>query len=321
MNETDGDLEMRGVEMRGVVVPILTPLTPDETVDVASLRRLTNYVIDNGIHGIWAAGTTGEFAALDEPARRLVIETVVDEAAGRVPVIGNISAAATRAAIAAAEALRDCPLTGIAATPPYYYSNTQDELIDHFRAIADRCAQPLWVYNIPSTVKVTVEPETIATLAADGTVAGVKDSSGGGETFAQLVMLCRKRRLALHRFVGSIWRATMTGTGAHGIIPGIANLVPRSLSAAWEAGQRGDREAAERCHDQVLDATRVTRIRAGGSGGSGFSGLKCALKLMGIIEHDTVSAPFQGLDPAEKEQIPALLEGIGLPAEPAHGRP
>ena len=81
MNETDGDREVRGVEVRGVVVPILTPLTPDEAVDVASLRRLTNYVIDNGIHGIWAAGTTGEFAALDEAARRLVIETVVDEAA------------------------------------------------------------------------------------------------------------------------------------------------------------------------------------------------------------------------------------------------
>ena len=179
MNETDGDWDMRGV-----VVPILTPLRPDGEVDVASLRRLTNYVIGGGVHGIWAAGTTGEFAALDEPARRLVIETVVEEAAGRVPVIGNVSAPATRATIAAAEALRDCPVTGVAATPPYYYSNTQDELLDHFRAIADRSAQPLWVYNIPSTVKVTVEPDTIAALAADGTVAGVKDSSGGGESFA-----------------------------------------------------------------------------------------------------------------------------------------
>ena len=222
--------------------------------------------------------------------------------------------------MAAAEALRDCPVTGIAATPPYYYSNTQDELIDHFRAIADRCAQPLWVYNIPSTVKVTVEPDTIAALAADGTVAGVKDSSGGGETFAQLVMLCRKRGLALRRFVGSIWRATMTGFGAHGIIPGIANLAPRSLSAAWEAGQRDDQETAGRCLDQVLAATRVTRIQAGGSAGSGFSGLKCALKVMGIIEHDTVSAPFRGLDEAEKEKIPALLEETGLAAELVHGR-
>ena len=211
----------QGQGTRGVVVPILTPLAPDESVDVASLRRLTNYVIDNGIHGIWAAGTTGEFAALDEAARR-----PGDRDGGRRggrPRAGDRQRLRPRHPshhCRRREALRDCPVTGIAATPPYYYSNTQDELIDHFRAIADRCAQPLWVYNIPSTVKVTIEPDTIAALAADGTVVGVKDSSGGGETFAQLVMLCRKRGLALRRFVGSIWRATMTGFGAHGIIPG-----------------------------------------------------------------------------------------------------
>ncbi len=306
MNEADGDLDVRGV-----VVPILTPLTPDEEVDVASLRRLTSYLIDNGVHGIWAAGTTGEFAALDESARRLVIETVVDDAAGRVPVVGNVSAPATRATIAAAEALRDCPATGVAATPPYYYSNTQDELIDHFRAIADRSAQPLWVYNIPSTVKVTVEPDTIAALAADGTVVGVKDSSGGGETFAQLVMLCRTRGLSLHRFVGSVWRATMAGLGAHGIIPGIANLAPRSVSGAWEAGQSGDQEAAEKYHHETLAATRVTQLGSGSSG-AGYAALKSALKVMGIIEHDTVSAPFRGLDQAERDRIPPLLEEMGL---------
>ena len=306
MNEADG-----GLNVRGVVVPILTPLKPDEAVDVASLRRLTNYVIDNGVHGIWAAGTTGEFAALDEPARRLVIETVADEAAGRVPVIGNVSAAATRATIAAAEALRDCPVTGIAATPPFYYSNTQDELLDHFRAIADRSAQPLWVYNIPSTVKVAVEPDTIAALAADGTVAGVKDSSGGGETFAQLVMLCRTRGLSLYRFVGSVWRATMAGIGAHGIIPGIANLAPRSVSGAWEAGRSGDEETAGKCHHETLAATRVMQLGTGSSG-TGYAALKSALKVMEIIEHDTVSAPFRPLDEAAKARLPPLLEELGL---------
>lgn len=306
-------------EISGVVVPILTPLTPDGAVDVASLRRLVSYVIDNGIHGIWAAGTTGEFAALDEVARRLVIETVVDEAAGRVPVIGNASAAATNTTIATAEALRDFPLTGIAATPPYYYSHTQAELADHFRAIADRCAQPLWVYNIPSMVKVTVEPETIVALAADSTVAGVKDSSGGGETFGQLVMLCQSNRISLRRFVGSVWRVTMSGIGAHGIVPGIANLVPRSISAAWEAGQRGDEEIARRFHEHVLTASCVMKIAP--SSGAAYSGLKTALKLMGIIDHDTVSAPFRPLDDEGKAEIAVLLEKLRLQADSAHGWP
>ena len=299
--------------IRGVIVPILTPLTPGEAVDVASLRRLVNYLVDNGVHGIWAAGTTGEFAALDEGARRLVIETVVEEAAGRVPVIGNVSAPATRATSTAAKALRECPLAGIAATPPYYYNHSQAELVDHFHAIGEHSAHPLWVYNIPSTVKLTVEPDTIAGLAADGTVAGVKDSSGAGEAFAQLVMLCRHRQLDLYRFVGSVWRATMPGVGAHGVIPGVGNLVPRSLSAAWEAGERGDQETAGHHHGEVLKATRVTGLgRGGGTQASSFSGLKSALKLLGIIEHDTVSAPLRPLSDEEKSQIPALLEQLGL---------
>ena len=169
----------------------------------------------------------------------------------------------------------------------------------------------MWVYNIPSTVKVTVEPDTIAALAADGTVVGVKDSSGGGETFAQLVMLCRTRGLSLHRFVGSVWRATMAGIGAHGIIPGIANLAPRSVSGAWEAGQSGDRGDRGKCHHETLAATRVTQLGSGSSG-TGYSALKSALKVMGIIEHDTVSAPFRGLDQSERDRIPPLLEELGL---------
>ena len=83
-------------QFKGVMVPILTPLKPDETVDVASMRRLVNYLIEGGVHGIWAAGTTGEFAALEDSERIIAIETVVEEVDGRIPVIANLSAASTK---------------------------------------------------------------------------------------------------------------------------------------------------------------------------------------------------------------------------------
>lgn len=302
---------IEGCSLSGIFVPILTPFLPDGSVDETSLRRLVNYVVNNGIHGIWAAGTTGEFASLDEDARRLVVETVVDEAAGRVPVIGNISAPATRGAIAAARGLRDCPMDGIAATPPYYFSNEQDELKEHYRAIADQSSIPLWVYNIPSHVKVSVEPDSIVSLAEDGTVIGVKDSSGQGEAFAQLVMLSRKRGVSLCRFVGSTWRITMTGIGVDGIIPGIANLIPRDISSAWEFSRSGDEAAASQSHDQVLSAIRITKLGGGGLAGV-LSGLKSALKVLGVIEHDTISVPLRPLGLSEMNQIPLLLDEIGI---------
>ena len=158
-----------------------------------------------------------------------------------------------------------------------------------------------------------MEPATIAALAADGTVVGVKDSSGAGEGFAQPAMLCRHRQLDLYRFIGSVWRITMAGIDAHGVIPGIANLVPRNVAAAWEAGARGAGEAALRHHATVHAATRATQLgRGGGMQASSFSGLKAALKLLGVIEHDTVSAPLKPLSDEEKSHLPPLLKELGL---------
>ena len=296
--------------IRGVMVPILTPLTPAGEVDTASLRRLVNYLLDNGVHGIWAAGTTGEFAALREPARRLVIETVADEVAGRVPVVGNISAPATAAAIDAARDVRGMPLDGVAATPPYYYTHSQEELLDHFRAIAEACAQPLWVYDIPSMVKLSVAPATFVRLAAEGTVAGVKDSSGTGEAFAEMVMRCRMQHVDPYRFLGTTWRSTMTGIGAHGVVPSLANLAPASVAGEWEAGERGDGEAALRHHGNSLAAARLTTLGSGQSGS--FAGLKAALTLLGVIDHDTLTAPMRPLTDDQKALIPDLLKTIGL---------
>ena len=296
--------------IRGVMVPILTPLTPAGEVDTGSLRRLVNYLLDNGVHGIWAAGTTGEFAALREPARRLVIETVADEVAGRVPVVGNISAPATAAAIDAARDVRGMPLVGVAATPPYYYTHSQEELLDHFRAVAEACEQPLWVYDIPSMVKLSVAPATFVRLATEGTVAGVKDSSGTGEAFAEMVMRCRMQHIDPYRFLGTTWRSTMTGIGAHGVVPSLANLAPASVAGEWEAGERGDGEAALRHHAHTRAAARITTLGSDRSGS--FAGLKAALALLGVIDHDTLTPPMRPLSGEQKAFIPDLLKTIGL---------
>ena len=301
-------------KFKGVVVPSVTPLTPDERVDTASLRRLVNYLIDEGAHGIWAAGTTGEFAALRDDQRLLAIEKTAEEVNGRVPVIGNVSGAGTQATIDMARALAESGLDGIAATPPYYYLYDQGEIADHFRAISDAVSQPLWVYNIPITVKLTVEPATIADLAAEGTVVGVKDSSGQGEAFAELVTRCRRNGAEMYRFLGSVYRTTMTKClGAHGTIPGGGNIAAGALSRAWEAGEAGDTEAANEHLERALSAQRVMGLaKAGGRNAATSSGLKSSLKLLGIIDHDTVSAPMRSLTEEEKAQIPGILREAGL---------
>ena len=226
---------MPNLTIEGVIVPILTPLNSDETVDISSLRRLVNYLVDNGVHGIWVSGTTGEFAALSDAQRLISMETVTNEVAGRVTIIGNISGPSTQISLQMALDVQEMGMDGIAVTPPYYYSHAQDELLTHYRHISDRCGLPLWVYNIPQTVKTAVAPNTIATLASEGAVVGVKDSSGAGELLAELNVLCQQGEIPLLRFLGTAYRVTTSkSVGVQGVIPAIANLVPKAASLGWE---------------------------------------------------------------------------------------
>ncbi len=305
---------MADKDIRGVIVPILTPLNSDESVDTSSMRRLVNYLLDNGAHGIWVSGTTGEFANLTNKQRLISVETVVDEVAGRVPIIGNISCPSTQLSLELALAVQEMALDGIAVTPPYYYNNAQDELLDHYRYISDRSGLPLWVYNIPPTVKTIVEPNTIATLAAEGAIVGVKDSSGSGEPFAQLNVLCEQGNLNLLRFLGTVSRiTTSTALGADGVIPAIANLAASASARGWEAGEAGDMETVKECNAKLIAASKIAQLaKGGGPNAAAFSGMKSALKHMGILDSDTVSRPLRALTEEEKKGIPAILEEAGI---------
>ena len=301
-------------EIKGVIVPMVTPLNPDETVDIGSLRRLVNHLIDNEVHGLWASGTTGEFANLPDSERIRAMEATVDEVGGRVPVICNISSTSTKLSVELASEVRELGMDGIALTPPYYYPDSQDELADHYRYAQDQLGLPLWVYNIPQTVKTVVEPGTIATLAAEGTVVGVKDSSGAGELLAQLNVLCDQGEISLLRFLGTVFRVASAGAvGVHGVIPGIANLVPNVCARGWEAGEAGDTETVRECNAKLITAQKVGAVaKGGGANAASFGGMKAALKHMGVIDHDTTSRPFRPLTDEEKAEIPAILEELGL---------
>ena len=305
---------MTDKQIKGVIVPILTPLNPDESVDVPSLRRLVNYLIDNGVHGIWVSGTTGEFANLSDKERLVSMDAVVDEVSGRVPIIGNVSGASTQLSVNMALEAQEMGMDGVAVTPPYYYPNAQDELLDHYRHIRARVGLPLWVYNIPQTVKTAVAPGTIATLAGEGAVVGVKDSSGAGELLAELNVLCQQGGISLLRFLGTAFRITTADSvGVQGVIPGIANLIPAACASGWEAGEAGDDEGVRKSNAAIIASQKIARLaQGGGPNAASFAGMKSALKHMGVIDHDVVSRPLRPFTAAEKAAIPPILEELGL---------
>jgi 4-hydroxy-tetrahydrodipicolinate synthase len=300
--------------LRGIFTPILTPLTEDDEVDHASLRRLVSYLLDQGVNGIWATGTTGEFPCFTHAERESIVETVVDTVAGRLPVVVGIGDASTRLAIDNGRAAKRAGADAIALTPPYYYVNSQDELLEHFRAVRAAIDLPLLVYNIPQNVKARMDVPTVVTLASEGTVVGVKDSQNDLDWFRQVMTTTRERGLTFRGFLGTrILIDAGRIAGAHGSIPGVSNVVPAHCVGAYESAERGDWAQADYHTRRTMDVQRIINIARGSQTASNFSGMKAILKAQGVVTTSRVRMPLRSASRDEEERIASAVAEFGLP--------
>lgn len=292
-------------ELRGVVVAMASPLKEGGSADEAAVERLVEHVISGGVHGLLPLGSTGETASLDETARRAILARTFKSAAGRVPVICGVaqsSFAATRAEIEAAARI------GAAAAlvaPPFYYPMDQAAVVEFYRSLARQGPLPILLYNIPQFTKVMAEPATVATLAHEGTIAGIKDSSRDFEYF-EGVRIATRDLPKFRVFTGSdtMLLASLAVSGA-GTICGAANVAPHWVVRIDEDFQRGDIEAARTGQDALHGLVMALRVGI-------FPGaIKAALHLQGICE-PWLAPPAQKLDDRLTAQLREHLEGWGL---------
>jgi 4-hydroxy-tetrahydrodipicolinate synthase len=279
---------------RGIFTPIVTPLSAEEEIDLVSLHRLVDWQIGRGVHGIWAMGTSGEFASFTPVERHQAAETVLEAAAGRVPVVVNVSDASTRLAVLHAKAAVQAGASAIALTPPYYYPHSQDELLTHYRVVREAAGIPLFIYNIPQTVRVKVELKTARLLALEGTVAGIKDSQNDLEWFRQLVLFVRRENIPFAAFAGTrhlIDAAVLAG--ADGAIPSVANAFPEVCVEVYEAARRGDFELASRRQTFIVDVeTASTSLSRGSRNAQVLGVLKAILKERGLLQDRNLTQPL-----------------------------
>jgi 4-hydroxy-tetrahydrodipicolinate synthase len=305
-------------KLHGIVPPILTPLNPDETIDLASLRRLVDFLIEGGVHGIWVLGTTGEFASFGRRERAEAVRAAVEAAGGRVPVVVNVSDAATRLAIEHGREAAAAGADALALLPPYYYLNEQDELLEHFRRVRQAVDLPLLAYNIPQNVKAKFGVDTILRLGEEGTIVGLKDSQNDLDWFRQVMTGARQRGIRLRGFLGTRYLIDAgLLAGAHGAIPGVANVAPRLCVECYEAARRGDFEAADRATAKLMAVTRLGGIARGGSATAGtFATMKAALKRWGVLSTSLVTAPLRNLTEEEEARVAEAVASLGLGAVP-----
>lgn len=295
-------------ELRGVLPALASPLTKNGKVDKPAVHRLVEQVLIGGVHGLLPLGSTGEVASLDEPTRRGLLAAVVEAAAARVPVICGV--AQTHLAGALAEVRAGAELGAVAAlvTPPYYYPIDQATVLTFYRRLAAESPLPILVYNIPQFTKIVTEPATIATLAREGAIVGIKDSSRDFEYFESVCVATRDLpEFRLFTGSDSMLLASLAMGGA-GTICASANVAPSWVVGVFDAFQRGDWGAARRLQDRLLDFGTAVRS------GVFPAAFKAALHLQGVCE-PWPAQPVAPLDHPSETRLKEQLTAWGLLSE------
>ncbi len=297
-------------ELTGVIPALVSPLKSDGTVDEGAVPRLVKHVLDGGVHGLLALGSTGETASLDETARRKVLSAVVRAAAGRVPVLCGVAQSHLGASRAEVEAAARLGADAALVAPPFYYPMDQPTVLAYYRQLADHSPLPILLYHIPQFTKVVAEPATVATLAREGTIAGIKDSSRDFEYF-EGVCIATRDLPAFRVFTGSdTMLLPSMAMGGAGTICGAANVAPHWVVRIYDEYRRADLAAARKSQDALYQL--VLAVRAGVFPAA----IKTALQLQGICEPWT-APPVQELDERLKARLRQQLEAWNLLTAPA----
>ena len=302
------------MSLTGVIPPVVTPLTASGDFDYESFARNANRMIDAGVHGLFAMGSSGEVAFSTSERRDEVTSAAVEVAAGRVPVVVGVIDMQTTRVIEHAQRAQELGAAGIVATAPFYALGGEAEVERHFRVIADNIDLPLYAYDIPVCVHTKLGVDMLMRLGEEGVLAGIKDSSGDDVSFRILSIKNRDAGSPLALLTGH--EVVVDGaymSGADGSVPGLANIDPHGYVRQWDAYQRGDWDAVREEQDRLVRLMMITQVVEGVAGfGAGVGAFKTALNLMGIFETNNMPEPVTSLTGSNVEAIAKVLAEVGL---------
>jgi len=295
--------------LRGIVVPMITPLSDWDTLDAEGLERLIEHILAGGVNALFILGTTGEGPSLSYRLRQEVIERTCAHVAGRVPVLVGITDTAFAESVSVACKAKDAGAQALVLAHPPYFPAAQPEILNYLEHLAPELPLPVFLYNMPSHTKLVFEPKTVRAAADIPGVVGLKDSSANMFYFHQVQMLL-KDKPEFSLLVGpEELLAESVLLGGHGGVNGGANMKPQLYVDLYKAAMSRDAEKINSLHEEVM--TISGKIYCVGAYSSYLRGLKCALSCMGICS-DALAEPFQPFGAEERQQIAGYVEELGL---------
>jgi dihydrodipicolinate synthase/N-acetylneuraminate lyase len=297
--------------LRGIVPPLATPLAAIDALDVPGLERLVEHILGGGVDALFILGTTGEGPALSYRVRRELIERVCQQVGKRVPVLVGISDAAYAESLHVAEIAARAGAAAVVAAPPFYFQFSQSDLFKLIESLARDSALPVYLYNQPGLTKMVFEPESVARSAEIPNILGIKDSSGDMDYLKKVIALVAEKHPEYSILVGpEHLLAEGLMAGAHGGVPGGANIFPHLPVRVYQAFKDGKFDEMKKAHAQLVAAgdpiwssneTEPVYIRR----------LKCALSVMGLCS-GIPTWPYHESLPGERREIEAHLRQQGI---------
>jgi 4-hydroxy-tetrahydrodipicolinate synthase len=298
------------IPLKGIIVPLVTPLADRDRLDVDGLQRVVEHVIAGGVHGLFLLGTTGEAPSLSERLKRELIERACRQVHGRVPVLVGVTDTSLVDSIALARFADEQQAQGVVLAPPPYFPLNQADLAAYVGEFAAESPLPLYLYNMPSHSKVEFEPATVRGLLDLPNLAGIKDSSGQMLYFNELLQLAADRPDLTVLMGPEELLAESVLIGGHGGVCGGANLHPRLYVELYEAAVSGDLNLVHKLQHRVLRLS--ARLYSVGDPPSGYlTGLKCAMSCLGLCS-DRLAEPLHALSDDRRATIARHLKDLGL---------
>ncbi|AVQ30172.1 4-hydroxy-tetrahydrodipicolinate synthase [Fusobacterium varium] len=242
---------MKNIEIKGVIVPLLTPMNDDETINEKELRNQVNRQIESGIHALFPLGTNGEAYILSHEEKEQVLKIVVDEAKGRVPVYGGTGCISTKETIELSLKAKEIGVDVLSIITPSFAAASQDELYEHYKEVAKAVDLPIVLYNIPARTGNALAPATVEKLSKIPNIVGVKDSSGNFDNMLQYIEKTRYRKdFAVLSGNDSLilWCLLAGGRGG---IAGCANVFPSTMASIYDTFIAGNLDKAREIQDSI----------------------------------------------------------------------
>ena len=291
------------IPFTGVGTALITPFRKDGSIDESAVRRLARRQVDAGVHFVSPCGTTGEAPTLSDREKLRVCQLVVEEVAGRVPVLAGAGGYNTREVIDLIHELAGIGVDGILSVTPYYNKPTQEGLYQHYKAIAESTNLPIVLYNVPGRTGVNLEVQTVVRLSAIPNIVGVKEASGNLVQMSEIVAAVPGDFLLLSG--DDPIAVAVMAIGGKGLISVASNAAPSEVVQMIELAEKGDFAGARRLHRWLLPFLQVNFIEANPIP------VKAAMAAMGLIE-EAYRLPLVSPSAASRDKIVKVLQDLKL---------